>query len=345
MKYWSTWILLVLVLFTSCKKKTFTLEGQLNALPTDTLLVYYMEPQFSLDTIILKNGKFKYKIRPDTFTVFQILWHDQEMIPIFADKGQKVKINGDTTSVTIKGKDENKLMNEILISLNQTKEKDIKAYVDSIIREHPRSFTNLYLLDKYYVRDSVIDVNRLKALIGGLSGNVQDTRFVSNLKKRLDEATMKNNSYINIFNMPDRKGKTVGLAQMRDKYVLLSFWASWNPASIQDQDTIASVVKRLNKEKFIAMSISLDINREAWLKAISNRDTTQWIQTCDFKAWQGNIITQTGLNSIPKNILLDKNRRILIEDINGDSLVNKVKDLIKQDQDREKEQKLKKLKK
>lgn len=345
MRYWSTWILLVLVLFSSCKKKTFTLEGQLNALSTDTLLVYYIEPSFSLDTIILKNGKFKYKIQPDTLTVFQILWHNQEMIPIFADKGQKVKIKGDNHTITIKGRDENKLMNEILTALNQSKEKDTKAFVDSIIREHPRSFTNLYLLDKYYVRDSVIDINRLKALIGRLSGNIQDTRYVSNLKKRLDQATMKNNSYINIFNMPDRNGKTVGLAQMRDKYILLSFWASWNPESIAYQDTLASAVKALKKEKFVAMSISLDMNKEAWLNAISNRDTTQWLQACDFKAWQGNIITQTGLVDIPKNYLLDKNRRVLIEDINGDSLVHKVKDLIKQDQEKEKEQKQRRLKK
>ena len=69
------------------------------------------------------------------------------------------------------------------------------------------------------------------------------------------------------------------------------------------------------------------------------------IRHCDFKAWKGNIITQTGLIDIPKNYLLDKNRRILIEDINGDSLVHKVKDLIKQDQEKEKEQKLKRLRK
>ena len=345
MRHWSTWLLLGLVLFTSCKKKTFTLEGQLNNLPSDTLLVYYMEPSFSLDTIILKDGKFKYKIQPDTFTVFQILWHDQEMIPIFADKGQKVKVNGDNQSFTIKGRDENKLMNEIITSLNQTKESDLKEAVDSIIRSNPRSYTNLYLLDKYYARGSVNDVNRLKALISRLSGNVQDTRYVSNLKMRLEQATMKNNSYINLFNVPDRNGKTVGPAQMRDKYVLLSFWASWDPASIAHQDTLASAVKALKKEKFVAMSISLDMNRETWLNAISKRDTTQWFQTCDFKAWKGNIITQTGLIDIPKNYLLDKNRRILIEDINGDSLVHKVKDLIKQDLEKEKEQKLKRLRK
>ena len=38
------------------KKNTFTLEGSIKGLPSDTILVFYQEPDYKLDTILLSKA-------------------------------------------------------------------------------------------------------------------------------------------------------------------------------------------------------------------------------------------------------------------------------------------------
>ena len=103
-------------------------------------------------------------------------------------------------------------------------------------------------------------------------------------------------------------------------------------------------IQFLKKENFIVCSISLDLDKEAWLKA-SDRDTTQWKQLCDFKGWNNTLIKGQNIQELPNNLLLDKNKRIIARNIRGQELIDKVKDLIQKDKEKEKEKKRKKTKK
>ena len=48
----------LVVLASGCgKKNTFTLEGSIKGLPSDTILVFYQEPDYTPDTILLSKGK------------------------------------------------------------------------------------------------------------------------------------------------------------------------------------------------------------------------------------------------------------------------------------------------
>ena len=76
----------------------------------------------------------------------------------------------------------------------------------------------------------------------------------------------------------------------------------------------------------------------------SDRDTTQWIQVCDFKGWNNTILKNQGINALPANLLLDKNKRIIARNIRGKELIEKVKDLIQRDKEREKAAKKRKRK-
>jgi hypothetical protein len=86
------------------------------------------------------------------------------------------------------------------------------------------------------------------------------------------------------------------------------------------------------------------MDKEAWLKA-SNRDTTQWRQVCDFKGWNNSLIKSQSIQTLPANLLLDKNKRIIARDIRGTELVKKVKEFIQEDKEREKERKNRKRRK
>ena len=112
---------------TGCSKKsTFTLKGNISSLSSDTILVFYQEPNYKLDTIIAQNGKFSYTINSDTFTIFSLLLSDKEVLPVFANKGESVTWNGTPGDIQIKGKGDTK---EWHISFKPSKKQKQTAFV------------------------------------------------------------------------------------------------------------------------------------------------------------------------------------------------------------------------
>lgn len=327
------------VLMTGCgKKNAFTLKGSIEGLSSDTILAFYQLPDYKLDTIIAAKGKFTYTITPDTFTIFSLLLGEGQTLPVFADKGENVTLNGSVGNIQIKGKGENEKMAQILQYINNigTDKDSIITAVDSIIKTNPHSYTNIYLIDKYYVQDSLPNYEQISQIVKGLSGIIKDTPYIIDLQNKLDEnATQTEHRLISSISCTDKNGKIINWNNVKDKYVLLDFWASWNKESVTAQDSLVSVQKALKKEKFAIVSLSLDLDRKEWLAA-SERDTTQWKQVCDFKGWDNTIVKQQGITKLPSNILIGPDKRVITQDIRGKELIDKVKELIKQDKEKEK---------
>ena len=332
-------------LMTSCSKENnkFILKGEISGLSSDTLLVYYQLPEFKLDTIFSQKGIFEYVIEPDTTTIFSLIFNAEESLPIFAEKGQSVQVKGSTADLKIQGKGDNQLMNDILSLLKETPEQKVKHIVDSLIQTNNNSFTNLYLIDKYYIKDSLPNYRDLEKLIESQSGIIKDTPYLMTLSPIIEDLNNNRLQNVHTLNGKDRKGQDFRWGNIRDRYTLIEFWASWHPQSMAEQDSLQNVIKALKKEKFLICSVSLDLDKEAWLKA-SDRDTTQWKQICDFKGWNNPLVKGQNIHELPSNILLDKNKRIIARNIRGKELIEKVKELIQKDKDRELERKRKKNK-
>ena len=339
-------LLSFLCLMTSCSKEknNFILKGEISGLTSDTLLVYYQVPEFKLDTIFSQKGIFEYDIKVDTTTVFSLIFNAEESLPIFAEKGQSVQVKGTTTNLEIQGEGDNQLMNDILALLKETPKQKEKTIVDSLIRANNYSFTNLYLIDKYYVKDSLPNYKHLEELIESLGGIIKDTPYFMTLLPKVEKLNNNRVQSIHTLIGKDRKGENFKWGNIRDRYVLIDFWASWHPQSIAEQDSLQTVIKALKKEKFLICSVSLDLDKENWLKA-SDRDTTQWKQICDFRGWNNPLIKGQDIHELPSNLLLDKNKRIIARNIRGKELIDKVKELIQRDKNRELEKQRKKTNK
>ena len=337
----TTWLLLTIILtFIACGEKTdFTLKGNIGGLKSDTLLIYYQLPKYKLDTVITDNGKFNYTFTPDTFTIFSLVLDSLHTYPIYADKGETVELSGSKDSLNVKGKGENRTLADILSLLKDTPADSITYRVDSLIRSNAHSFTNIYLIDNYYAQDSLPDYKKIKELINGMSGAIKETPYIMDLLAKIEHLTEKdNNRSIYTLANKDREGNSINWSSIKNKYILIDFWASWNKESVAAQDSLTSVLKALKKKKFQVVSLSLDLDKEAWLAA-SDRDTTQWLQICDFTGWNNKLVKDQSIHALPSNILLDTNKRIIERDIRGQALIDKVKELIKRDEEREKARK------
>lgn len=333
-------LLLIIPILIGCSEKTeFTLKGQITGLDSDTLLAYYQVPEYKTDTILCKKGAFEYTFTPDTLTVFNLILNAEESLPIFAEKGEVVEVEGTVDELDIKGTGENLLMSQILTLLRNTPEESITNLVDSLIKTNYESFTNIYLMDKYYRRNVEPDYNHIQQLMDSQSGIIKDTPYFMDLQSEINAFTKQTRTQqIITVTGQDRNGKPIKWASNRNNYILLDFWASWNAESVNEQDSLETVLKALKKKNFLVYSISLDMDKETWLKA-SDRDTTQWRQSCDFKGWNNNIIKSQNIQTLPANLLLDKNKRIIARDIRGKELIEKVKKLIENDEEKEKERK------
>lgn len=333
-------LFILVVLVSGCgKKDTFTLKGTIQGLPSDTLLVFYQEPDYKLDTLIAQKGKFTYTIAPDTFTIFTLLLDKGQSLPIYADKGENVMLDGSLGAIEVKGKGENERLAKSMQYLHALGDDKpaVMAAVDSLIKAHPQSYTNLYLIDKYYVHDSLPDYAHIDQLVKGLSGVLKDTPYIIGLQHELKEKIdLADNRYITNISCTDKNGRTINWNSLKGKYVLLDFWASWDKESVTAQDSLVSVQKALKKEKFIIISLSLDLDRKAWLAETEKRDTTQWRQACDFKGWENTIVKQQGVTRLPANLLISPDKRVIAKDIRGQELIDKVKQQIKQDKEKEK---------
>ena len=313
----------------------FTLKGKIQGLESDTILAVYQLPEYKLDTITTIEGEFKYTFTPDTFTIFTLIFNKTKEYPIFANKGEKVEIEGNINDLKVKGKGENKLFTQITQVLENTPASTIKDKVDSIIQKNNHSFTNLFLIDKYFVQDSLTSYNKIEELINSQIGIIKDTPYMTDLQNKLKNQKLQS---VYALNNKDRNGENFKWNTIKNKYVLIDFWASWHPQSLIEQDSLQRVVKDLHKENFTIVSISLDYDKEAWLKA-SDRDTTQWVQLCDFKGWENTLIKDQGITNLPSNLLLNKDKRIIDKDIRGQELIDKIKQLLKEDKEREKRKK------
>ena len=89
------------------------------------------------------------------------------------------------------------------------------------------------------------------------------------------------------------------------------------------------MVKAYGKFKdrnFQIISVSLDKDKEAWLKAI-REDSLTWIHVSDLQFWKNAVALQYGIRSIPQNLLLDPNGIIIAKNLRGEALGKKLEEL------------------
>lgn len=130
------------------------------------------------------------------------------------------------------------------------------------------------------------------------------------------------------FTMNDTEGKPFSLSQLKGKYVLVDFWASWcGPCRAENPNVVAAYEKYKNKN-FTVLGVSLDENKQKWLDAIKN-DGLNWKQISDLKYWSNAAVPLYGFDAIPYNVLLDPTGKIIATELRAEGLHAKLEEVLK----------------
>ncbi len=126
--------------------------------------------------------------------------------------------------------------------------------------------------------------------------------------------------------LPDPEGKIRRLSELRGKWVLIDFWASWCRPCRMENPNVVRLYQQYHPRGFEIFGVSLDHNKEAWLQAIQ-ADKLTWIHVSDLKGWQSAGAQLYRVSGIPYTVLVDPEGRIAAKNLRGPTLEAKLKEI------------------
>jgi len=129
--------------------------------------------------------------------------------------------------------------------------------------------------------------------------------------------------------LPNPEGKIMRLSDLNGKVVLLDFWASWCGPCRAENPNVVNLYNKYSTKGFAIFSVSLDVEVQAWKRAIKSDGLIWPNHVSDFKQWETPLVKQYQFNSIPYTVLIDKSGNISAVNLRGEELENKIISLLK----------------
>ncbi|MBL1410399.1 redoxin domain-containing protein [Sphingobacterium faecale] len=195
------------------------------------------------------------------------------------------------------------------------------------IRENPNSIFSLRALSE--IINVYEDVSIPKALFDGLSPELRQSKQGKSFQEQLDRRMLAQvGDEATEIALPDQDGRIVRLSDYKGKYVLVDFWASWCGPCREESPFLVELYKKYKSKNFEIIGISLDKQRDAWLKAVAD-DQLSWVHLSDLKAWGTEAVKNYGIVGVPQNFLISPDGKIVAKNLRGDHLEKTLLEFIK----------------
>lgn len=131
------------------------------------------------------------------------------------------------------------------------------------------------------------------------------------------------------FEQADVDGNMIQFSDIysKNKYTLVDFWASWCGPCRQENPNVVAAYKKFHSKGFAVLGVSLDNNKERWIKAIED-DGLSWKHVSDLSGWKNAAAALYGVNSIPANFLVDQEGTIVAAGLREAKLHEKLDELL-----------------
>lgn len=127
--------------------------------------------------------------------------------------------------------------------------------------------------------------------------------------------------------LQDPYGNIQNLSDLRGKYVLIDFWASWCRPCRAENPNVVRLYNKYKSKGFDIFSVSLDNSVDRW-KAAIEQDGLIWNNhVSDLLGWKTSVVNTYGFSGIPYTVLIDKEGKIIASKLRGASLEAKLKEI------------------
>lgn len=129
--------------------------------------------------------------------------------------------------------------------------------------------------------------------------------------------------------LTDLNGQTIKLSSLKGKVVLIDFWASWCGPCRKENPYTVEIYNAYKDKGFTVFSVSIDQNKDKWIKAVEKDELIWPYHVIDPKGWYGKAATAYKVEAIPATFLIDKEGTIVATDLRGAELDQFLKKMFK----------------
>ncbi|MHB1147235.1 MAG: redoxin domain-containing protein [Lutibacter sp.] len=356
-------IFMFLIVGCSSKKDpSFTLEGSVKNLKENFILLSVIDDiQNNATTVIdtLKvndRGEFKSDYSSLEPNIYALTFDGIKTVILAIDKGQHISINGSVEQLNIIGSADTDLLNAYETFRNESLERLVKSVRNQIkelqnesadedkidelreleVENYKKHLNELMNFVKNKMGTSIAiyptsirwngedNLPFLQKLVADFEEKNPELKITQKLKQRLHllEKTSVGGT-ISEIEMPNSLNELISLSDIRAKYTLIDFWASWCPPCRSESKLLNSLYGAYNAKGFEIYGISLDSKPENWLNAIE-KDKRIWTEVSTVEGFKTAVSVEYGITALPTNFLIDASGKIVAVNIHGRELKEKI---------------------